>query len=658
MRGWAGLYCRPMDRPRLARAVLAIGALAYAALVLAMSQSPGPRAWALHLPGFLPPAQRLLIMTLLLLGAALLVADFLLGPRAAPQIQERAAHAKRGKGAAKKPAKRGGVSLPGWSGWLLLVPWAWILWKLEIKTRFLGDATVWMAGLINGEVNPSNEPLAAAVWMGFAKVLRSLAFPITPATVGALSILCGLLSGAILWGIASEITPRSASRAVVLGVLATLGLAQLYFGYIESYPVVSVLVLAFLWLGLRRLRGVDSPFLVAGVLGLTIASHLATVLLLPGYASLVLREKRPAAMRAVLALLPLAVAAVILVLLRYPAEKLLGAFRIATHAVEPGHAATAYTRPYSIFSLDHARDIANGILLAMPVPAMLLLASAAVWLTRRKDTAPSSADPAALFLAIAAAPGLLVAMALVLPVVPAQDWDLTSILLLPLAVFGVKAACTIPGSPLRGVSGAGLVLIGAGALLSFVLVNATVESGLSRFETLVGPGARVSAYGRAYGNELLSTFDSQRRDVRRMLVHAERALDAEPTNPRYWVGKGAALYNLGRYSEAIPVLEEGIRRGPARDDAYYNLGNCLVHEKRYEEAVESFREAVRRSEPRPDYLNNLGVALYHAGKTDSARAVLYGIAQRWPDYTLTRNLIARWFGAAAADSARASAMRR
>jgi tetratricopeptide repeat protein len=644
-----------MDRARVARAVLAIGAIAYAALVWAMSRSPGPRAWALHLPGFLPPTQRLLILATLFLGALLILADFLRGPRAVPETQERAAHGKRGKSAPKRAAKRGGVSLPGWSGWLLLVPWALLLWKLEIKTRFLGDATVWMAGLINGEVNPSNEPLAAALWMGFASVLRSLAFPITPATVASLSILCGLLAAALLWGIASEIAPRSVSRVIVMGVLATLGLAQLYFGYIESYPVVSVFVLAFLWLGLRRLRGMDSPFLVAAVLGLTIASHLAAVLLLPGYAYLVLREKRPAAMRALLAIFPIAVTAAILILLRYPFEKLVLALRIATHAVEPGHAATAYTKPYSIFSLDHARDILNGILLAMPVPAMLLLASAAAWLTHRKAAATSSADPATVFLALAAAPGLLVAWVLVLPVVPAQDWDLTSILLLPLAVFGVKAACSIPGSPLRGASGAGLVLIGAGALFSFVLVNASVESGLSRFETLVGPGARASAYGRAYGNELLSTFDSQRGDTRRMLVHAGRALDAEPTNPRYWVGKGAALYNLGRYAEAIPVLEEGIRRGPARDDAYYNLGNCLVHEKRYEEAVQTFREAVRRSEPRPDYLNNLGVALYHAGKTDSARAVLNDVARRWPDYTLTRNLIARWFGAAAADSARASA---
>ncbi len=638
--------------------MLVIGASVYAVLVAVASRDPGPRTWGLHLPGFLPPASRLLVLALIFGGVFLLWIDLLRtsaarelserGPATSPRPAERGVRGKR----ARTPSRRASATLPVWSAWLLLLPWVWALSSFRIQARFLGDATVWMAGLLNGNVNPSNEPLAAAIWMGFANALRSLAFPFTPATVAVLPILCGLLAGALLWAIASEITPKAASRPVVIGVLATLALAQLYFGYIESYPVVSVFMLAFLWQGLRRLRGKGSPFLLAGILGLTLASHLATALLVPAYGYLVLRERRPVATRVLLLLMPVAVTAVVLILLRYPSEELLGAFRIASHAVEPG-SATGYRRAYPALSLDHLIDLANGILLAMPVPALLLLARAALVGSRRNQDTPEN-DPMTLFLALAATPFVLLAASIVLPVVPAQDWDLTAILFLPLAVFGVRLMASIPGSPLRGMSGAALVLIGAGALLSFVLVNASVESGLARFETLVGPGARISDYGRAYGNELLSTFDFQRHDTRRMLIHAQRALDAEPTNPRYWVGKGAALYNLGRYAEAIPVLEEGIRRGPGRDDAYYNLGNCLVHEERYEEAVGKFREALRRSEPRPDYLTSLGVALYHAGKTDSARTVLVEVVRRWPDYALTRALIARYFRTAALDSARAS----
>jgi tetratricopeptide (TPR) repeat protein len=126
-------------------------------------------------------------------------------------------------------------------------------------------------------------------------------------------------------------------------------------------------------------------------------------------------------------------------------------------------------------------------------------------------------------------------------------------------------------------------------------------------------------------------------------MHAERAIQAEPTNPRYWIKKGAALYELGRYDEAIPLLREGIRRGPWRDDAYYNLGNCLVRTKQYDEAITSFREAIQRGKPEPDYFHNLGVALFYAGKADSARLLWEDVVRRWPAYPLSRRSLSLHF---------------
>ena len=637
-----------MDRSRAARAVLAAGAAAYALAVAAASQTPGPRAWGLHLPGFLPPPMRFFILALLFGGAALLALDFLRGstPPAARSAQ-RSTQAKR-------------LPFPRGSGWLLLLPWALLLWTLVVRTRFLGDGMVWLASIQSGRPNPFSEPLAAATWSGYARLVRAIGIPFDAVTAGLLPILCGVLAAALFWGIASEIVgpasssaPRggsgfvagSGSRAVVFAVLATMGFVQLYFGYIESYPLAGIAVLTYLWLGLRRARGADHPLWLAAALAISIAFHLITVVLVPSYLYLVLREKRALLQRAALAILPLAGAIGIFFLLGYPPERWIGAFRIAARAVQPGHGDAVLAKPYSVFSLDHGWDLLNAILLVLPIPALLLLAALA-------GRAPAPAhDRAARFLAAAGITGLLVAIALVLPVPPAQDWDLTSILLLPLAVFGVKLGCSIPDVPLRGRRGVALAMIGAGALFSFVLVNAGGETGLRRFETLVGPGAKITPYGRAYGNELLATHDVERRDFQAALVHSQRALDAEPTNPRYWVKKGAALYELGRYKEAIPVLEEGIRRGPARDDAYYDLGNCLARENRYPEALVNYREAIRLSEPRPDYLNNLAVALFNTGKADSARAVWTDVVRRWPSYELSRRALERRFGPGAADSA-------
>jgi tetratricopeptide (TPR) repeat protein len=624
-----------MDRSRVARGLLAMQATLFVALVLLFSRVPGPRAWALHLPGFLPQPARALVTALLVLGAALLIYDFLHGgSRESPKKGRRPARAAKG------PVS----GWPAWSGWLLLAPWTWLLWRLQARTHFLGDGTVWLRHIQLGQLSPFSEPLAAAAWSAHARILHALGIPVDALTAALFPIFCGTVAGAILGGLALEIAPRG-SRALALALLATMGLAQLYFGYIESYPPVSVAILAYLWLGSRSLRGALHPAVPGLMLGIAVAFHLSCAYLAPSYLFLLLRSDQPWPRRAALAVLPAACAAGLLLALGYPPALWMRAFGVAARAIEPGHGAAALAKPYGVLSLDHGWDLLNAILLALPLPAMLLGSAAASARTAIRDHLTQ-------FLALAALPGLLLAAALVLPVAPAQDWDLTSILLLPLGVLGVHAGLQGPGLAKRRVLAAGLVALGAGALLSFVLVNADEQAGRRRYETLVGPGAKITGYGKAYGNEVLATDDSDRRDFAQAAIHARRAVEAEPTNPRYWIKQGGALYELGRYDESIASLREGLRRGPWRDDGYYDLGNCLVRTKRYEEAIAAFRAAIQHGAPQPDYFHNLGVALYLAGKPDSARTLWEEVVRRWPDYPLSRQSLSVHFpGAGNAPSA-------
>jgi tetratricopeptide (TPR) repeat protein len=424
-----------------------------------------------------------------------------------------------------------------------------------------------------------------------------------------------------------------------------MGVMQLYFGYIESYPPVSVAILAYLWLGARSLRGALHPVVPGLMLGIAIALHLSCVYLAPSYLYLLLRAPQPWPRRVALAILPAACAVALLLALGYPPAQWMRAFGLAARAIEPEHGAAALAKAYGALSLDHGWDLLNAILLALPVPAMLL-GSAAI------GAGTVIRDRLAQFLAVAALPGLLLASALVLSVAPAQDWDLTAILLLPLGVLGVNAGLSRPGLAKRRALAAGLTVLGAGALLSFVLVNADEQAGRRRYETLVGPGAKITAYGKAYGNEVLATEDSDRGDFAHAAIHASRAVEAEPTNPRYWIKQGGALYELGRYDEAIASLQEGLRRGPWRDDGYYDLGNCLVRTKRYDEAIVAFRAAIQHGKPQPDYFHNLGVALFFAGKADSARLLWEDVVRRWPDYPLSRRSLSLHFpGAGSAPSA-------
>ena len=226
-----------------------------------------------------------------------------------------------------------------------------------------------------------------------------------------------------------------------------------------------------------------------------------------------------------------------------------------------------------------------------------------------------------------------------LPVAPAQDWDLAALLLIPLAVAGVVAG---RGLTRGSRTAAGLVAVSAGSLLAFVLVNAIEPAGIARFKTLVSPAAKIAPYGKGYGTSMLSEYYEDRGEQDSALVYARAALEAEPTNHRYWVRAGTILYNLGRHEAAIARLEEAIRRGSRRPEAYNNLGLSYMRTNRPEHAVPQFRLAVSADSTRPDYPQNLGVALFRSGRVDSAREVWTAVLERWPDYPLTRRSMERF----------------
>jgi hypothetical protein len=622
----------PIDRIRAstqgpALYVLALGATSCAVAVLASSIHPGPRAWGLHLPGFLPPtARHTLIVALFGAAATLWLAAHRAG-RAAPDARE-APRRRRKEGTARSLA------------WLAaLLAYGAILYALRIRTHFLGDGIVWLNELIGGVAKPFGEPLATAAWMGFAGLLRALGQPVGETSLALLPVACGVAAAVIAWGIVRETVSKPADRRLALALCVTLGVSQLYFGYIESYPVVCVSILLFLWLAVRRVRGADPGWLAAAALGIAVATHLATMYLVPSYIVAVLHAERSWPRRLAYVAIPAGLAAAFLLAAgSTPADWLLP-FRTAAHGLVAARAGTPLAHAYSWTSLTHAADVLNAILLAIPAPAILTTA----WVVARKGRVWPRSGPHQV-LAAAAAAGLLAAGTLSLPVAPAQDWDLTAVLLLPAGIAGIIAARSLTRTPLVGPA---LIVFSAASLVAFAGVNADEAAGVARYTTLIGPGSRVTPYGRGYGSSTLSEYFEDRANLTEALRFADLAIDAEPTNPRYWMRAGTILYNQGRYPEACAKLEEALRRGATRSGAQHNLGLCYFKLGRYEEAVSQLRSAVAIEGDRPDYRQSLGVAVFAAGYPDSARQVWAEILTRWPGYPPTARSMERHFAATA-----------
>src|SRR5262245_18916720 len=237
---------------RASSLLLALGAAAYLGGVLAFSLHPGPRAWGLHSLGFLPSVPKAAILILGGAGVVLLLLDAMsrgkIGtsqPSGVPPFAGTAA----GEGKPRPRPGRSNVILPG-----ILIALPAIFWFLRARTQFLGDGTVWLSGLQTGAITAKNEPLSAALWLGFAGLLRANHHPVSADTVSIMSILCGVVACATAWALSRELVPGAGGRGVALVLILTLGVTQLYFGYIESYAPTAMFVLIYLWLGLRRMR--------------------------------------------------------------------------------------------------------------------------------------------------------------------------------------------------------------------------------------------------------------------------------------------------------------------------------------------------------------------------------------------------------------------
>jgi tetratricopeptide repeat protein len=613
---------------------LAVLAGLYVAAVWIATSTPGPQNWGVHLAAFLPPAMRHALIALM----AASVAGLALAASRPPATSARreAPRVRRRPKARREPKQRPRPKLNWGQLWLFLLPvYGVLLYLLRVRTHFLGDGGVWMNILLGGTGDPFSEPLSALAWVAFRDIARAVGWPMNDATFAILPVLCGVASAALAWLLLEEALPGvpPKRRAIAWALFLTMGFTQIYYGYIESYPIASVTIMGYLWLALRHARGADSPWLLGAALALAMGFHLIAIVLYPSYVVAVVRHEGAPGAKAARLVAPLALAPLVLTAAGMRPAQWLRPFETAASAAGAGGA--TLTRPYPILSILHATDIANALLLVAPVPLLMGLAWA---LEKRGRIRPGR--PATEVLAAAAVAGLAALFVLVLPVAPAQDWDLTAVLILPAAVAAIVAAQVFDAPRVRAGS---LIALAAASLLAFLAVNAAEEPSIARYEVLLAPDAIVSAYGRGYGHSMLSEFYEDRGTLDSALVYADLALRSEPTNARYWLREGTILYNQKRYDEAIPKLEESIRRGTSRVAAHYNLGLAFARTHRYGEAAAEFRTAMAMDGTNPEYPHHLALMLYDSGYPDSARTMWEDVRRRWPNYALTARALARRF---------------
>jgi hypothetical protein len=257
-----------------------------------------------------------------------------------------------------------------------------------------------------------------------------------------LSTLAGVFFVWTLLGLAVWLGRNTTERALVVGLVATLGTMQLFFGYVENYSIMTLGVLVYVWLALRALRGEIALVWPAVVLALTHGFHPSTLVLAPSLLYLAWERMRAGMDRSWLRALASVAVPYAIVGLGVTALMSSGGHGLGALMGEdfPGggdrrwfvplfEARTRWER-YTMFSAGHVLDIVNQQLLSAPVvwPALALS------LVIARSRLPWR-DPAFRLLAVMAVSYLMLTLAWNPDYGGQRDWDLFAPAAIPAAVW-------------------------------------------------------------------------------------------------------------------------------------------------------------------------------------------------------------------------------
>ncbi|HZS43701.1 MAG TPA: tetratricopeptide repeat protein [Blastocatellia bacterium] len=98
-----------------------------------------------------------------------------------------------------------------------------------------------------------------------------------------------------------------------------------------------------------------------------------------------------------------------------------------------------------------------------------------------------------------------------------------------------------------------------------------------------------------------------------------------------YLNRGFSLYQQGQFPKALVAFEEGVKRSPAREDAYRLIGLCQIKMNDYDKAIVALKKAVELSDQnhQPDEAANfaLGIAYFNKGQYADALPLIEAAAK-------------------------------
>lgn len=514
-----------------------------------------------------------------------------------------------------------------------------LFWLFREKIYLLGDGNLRASEVLAGMKISFTEPLDFFIHALVFKITGLNAFTV----YALLSCLAGVALVYLLLVMSDRMGERGKGKALIFAVLISMGANQLFFGYVESYTLMYLAMLAFIFSSWFYLQGSCKLWLPVVMFLLTASLHLAGLTLLPSliYLSLIRTESKsnqsrisprgakPLWMTFVVAL----VGGGLWILWRSssPSAGLDSVLLFPLGSFEDSL--------YPVYSWSHVVDFVNHQLLVSPIGVVVWLA---VIFSGRKE-APLGSKTTILFLLIIA-PQLLFGFLFNPQLGYPRDWDLFAFTSSGYTILGVYLLIQRfrEGTP-QAVRYVALALVGTALLstLPWIYVNATQDEAIARFNHILNFDDRRAALG----HECLAYNYRRLGEKEKEVEEWGKAVELSG-KPRYVKNLAVVYVEMGEYGKAAERLEEVLRLNPDDHLTHNDLGKVYVMLGKNEKARMSFEKAIDLRPDNPRYYENLGLMLLNWGKFDESAKVFTRVLQLRPDLVSNH----RYLGLAYANS--------
>jgi hypothetical protein len=503
---------------------------------------------------------------------------------------------------------------------------------LRMPTHFLGDGYIFLAnvGSDAGHWIKWSEGGAVMVALGVQSLLGSKGQSTAVLAFQIVSVVAGVVTIWFYFLIARVISTDPGKRLLTFVILLFSSSILLFFGYVESYPILWAPAAGFMYFGVRYSNEGKSAVPALACLLLATALHLQTAMFYPAMGFLLLSRgvglKLYKRFRfAILAMSGLVVTVVGILFYHQYTENL----AIESIFLYPFSGKPVYPS-YAIFSARHLSDILNLFLLVYPLGLMILALALPI---RRKTLS----DHTATFLFLLSIGSWLFLFLVDPQLSMPRDWDLFSLCwlsptLLLLHLIPISQFATVRRLALA-VTAISVIL-----LLPFLLVNLDDERSVAEIRQIIADNPEKSfgtmnllgKYCEEHGGqkneaEISRLFEISRllrqdypdfykmSDALQMLMDGRRDeayrlfLQTKPNkfSQGYHAFLSTYYLQVGKSDSALVHAKAVIQLDPYYYRNYLLLANANLAKGDYNGGIEALRRGLALNEQNTEFLSGL-----------------------------------------------------